>query len=228
MIWIYKINSKRLPHQVVYGDWDDFFMGGRPTEWGSTEWVPALQKVRRGDTVLAYQTDRNELVGIAHVVRQKTRGRYLELVLRLLPAAGARLALQRRVAAKGVKRSLPRGAAFGDPAKNKKVERAAMRFCAEYFRDRSWKVVDVHSENKGYDLICRRWRTTRHVEVKGCSGYATQFPITRREHDLWRTSPTFVLALVTRALTRGPDVQTFSRQEFDLFRFVPLAFMACR
>jgi hypothetical protein len=270
VIWIYKCNSRDLPYQRAYGDWDDFFMSGRPMQWGSTEWVPALQKARRGDTVLAYQTDRNELVGVARVVRQENRGRYRELILkplkrigvrvrplkdrspaiariaalqpgpiqtlylissrdarRLLSAARVRIQIKRRTAAHEARSGVPTGAGFGDPDRNRRVEQAAMRFCAKHFRDRGWRVLDVHSKNRGYDLLCRRKGTARHVEVKGAAGQRCQFPITKRERDLWSKSPTFVLALVTRALTRSPDVQIFSRQEFDLFRFVPLAFMAC-
>jgi hypothetical protein len=57
--WVYKCNSRQQPHQVAYGDWDDFF--GDPDgvgDWGSTEWVPPLAKLRRGDRIIAYQTDR--------------------------------------------------------------------------------------------------------------------------------------------------------------------------
>ena len=35
--------------------------------WGSVNYVPALQQLRTGHMVIAYQTDRNELVGITRV-----------------------------------------------------------------------------------------------------------------------------------------------------------------
>ena len=67
--WIYKCNARNKPHQVSFGDWDHFFAEPGDGKWGSTEWTPELCKARPEDTVLAYQTDRNEFVGIAKVVR---------------------------------------------------------------------------------------------------------------------------------------------------------------
>jgi hypothetical protein len=79
--WIYKCNSRDHPNQVVHGDWDGFFTDTVAQEWGSTEWVPALAQAKRGDVVLAYQTNRNELVGVAKVTALRSRGRYLDLIL---------------------------------------------------------------------------------------------------------------------------------------------------
>ena len=80
--WIYKCNARNRPHQVSFGDWDDFFAEPGDGEWGSTERIPELRKARPQDTVLAYQTDRNEFVGIAKVVRLRKRGAYQDLILR--------------------------------------------------------------------------------------------------------------------------------------------------
>jgi len=80
--WIYKCNSRNRPHQVTYGDWDRFFRQSGNREWGSTEWVPELAKAQGGDVVLAYQTDRNELVGVAEVVGLRRRGSHKHLMLR--------------------------------------------------------------------------------------------------------------------------------------------------
>jgi hypothetical protein len=64
--WIYKCNAKRRPHQRAYGDWNHFFQN--PGEhWGSSKWVPALADLKKGDLIIAYQTDRNLLVGLAKV-----------------------------------------------------------------------------------------------------------------------------------------------------------------
>ena len=70
--WIYKCNARNNEYQNAYGDWDDFFKPQSTRAWGSTEWIPSLGKLRQGDTVIAYQTDRNELVGVA-TVRQSCR-----------------------------------------------------------------------------------------------------------------------------------------------------------
>lgn len=80
--WIYKCNSRNRSHQVEFGDWDEFFAGDTSGEWGSTEWVPELAKANRGDVVLAYQTNRNELVGLAEVIELRTRGRFRDLILK--------------------------------------------------------------------------------------------------------------------------------------------------
>src|SRR6266516_7783613 len=65
--WVYKCNSKQYPYQHAWGDWRDFFNGNHNDPWGHTEWVPALEQLHRGDSINAYQTDRNELVGLAKV-----------------------------------------------------------------------------------------------------------------------------------------------------------------
>jgi hypothetical protein len=80
--WIYKCNARNAPHQVASGDWDEFFAEPGDGEWGSTEWTPDLHKAQPGDTILAYQTDRNEFVGIAKVVSQQKRGDYRDFILR--------------------------------------------------------------------------------------------------------------------------------------------------
>lgn len=82
MYWMYKCNNRRLAHQVAYGDWAEFFARGRASWWGSTEWVPQLANAVPGDVILAYQTDRNELVGLATVIRQRRRSHYQDLILR--------------------------------------------------------------------------------------------------------------------------------------------------
>ena len=103
MFWVYKCNSRNLPNQVVYGDWNDFFVAGRTGQWGSTEWVKALAKAASGDTILAYQTDRKELVGLAKVVALRPRGQYLDLILKPLKQIVVRLpalkALDEQIAA---------------------------------------------------------------------------------------------------------------------------------
>jgi hypothetical protein len=145
---------------------------------------------------------------------------------RLLSAAGVEYRGDRATVRGSAQRLELRGAGFGDPEKNRKVEQAAMRACGKYLTRRGWKVKDVHLENRGYDLLCRRSGSTRHVEVKGSSGSVFNFPITKRERDEWQRSSSFVLALVTRALSPKPATRLFDHEDFRRFRFVPLAFMA--
>lgn len=82
--WIYKCNAKKHPYQVASGDWDEVFASVEPSSWGSTEWTDELRKARAGDVILAYQTDRNELVGLARVVRFESRKGYRDIILRPL------------------------------------------------------------------------------------------------------------------------------------------------
>jgi hypothetical protein len=66
--WVYKCNSRGHSYQNAHGDWREFFddraAGGLVARWGWTSDVPALGDLQSCDMVLAYQTDRNELVGV--------------------------------------------------------------------------------------------------------------------------------------------------------------------
>ncbi len=89
--WIYKCNGRQHPYQVAYGDWNEFFSAGKADEWGSTEWVPDLTRLKVGDSILAYQTDRNELVGLAIVRGWRTRKSFLDLILQPKECIGAKV-----------------------------------------------------------------------------------------------------------------------------------------
>ena len=73
MAWyVYKCNSKNKTHQKHCGDWADLFRetsGGKIVSWGTSKVVPELAKLREDDRILAYQTDRNELIGVVQVTR---------------------------------------------------------------------------------------------------------------------------------------------------------------
>ncbi len=91
-IWVYKCNSRNLPYQRSYGDWAEFFRARRPRWWGRVAWTPELSKLRPGDIVLAYQSNRNELVGIAKVLRWKRHRRHgLLPILQPLQLVGVRI-----------------------------------------------------------------------------------------------------------------------------------------
>src|SRR5208337_2292520 len=64
--WVYKCNSRNREYQNAYGDWDQFF--DDPEEhWGKSEWVPELARLKVGDYIIAYQTNRNKIVGLTRV-----------------------------------------------------------------------------------------------------------------------------------------------------------------
>lgn len=69
--WVYKCNARNNSYQRAVGNWNDL-LDKRDGKWGSTEWIPALNRLKRGDFVLGYQTDRNEVV-LAARVRQSAK-----------------------------------------------------------------------------------------------------------------------------------------------------------
>jgi len=89
--WIYKCNSKRREHQRTWGDWTEVFASASAQRWGTTRIVPELAKAKIGDVVLAYQTDRNELVGIARVAKWLPDGKHKSLVVKPLRSIGVRV-----------------------------------------------------------------------------------------------------------------------------------------
>jgi hypothetical protein len=76
--WVYKCNSQKSENRRVSGDWDDFFEGSGG-EWGSKKKIPDLARLRQGDQVIAYQTDRNEIVGLTSVRQSCDTDGYLYL-----------------------------------------------------------------------------------------------------------------------------------------------------
>jgi hypothetical protein len=75
--WVYKCNNRDLPYQCAYGDWDDFDRQGG--HWGNIELIPQLGELSVGDRIIAYQTDRNELVGTTEVRQAFDKKGYLWL-----------------------------------------------------------------------------------------------------------------------------------------------------
>lgn len=89
--WVYKCNSKNREYQVAYGDWDSFFDRSRVGRWGSTKWGPSLAKLTPGDMIVAYQTDRNKVVGTCRMVRFKKNGPYKIVYLEPLERIGVKV-----------------------------------------------------------------------------------------------------------------------------------------
>ena len=56
--WVYKCNSRGG------GDWEPFTEGER-FEFGTNQYLGDMDDLRQGDKIVAYQSDRNKLVGIA-------------------------------------------------------------------------------------------------------------------------------------------------------------------
>ena len=71
--WVYKCNSDESRGNYLIGDWDAFFKKVQydpdDNTWGSSEDNKQLGKLNKGDMVVAYQTNRNELVGVCQVLK---------------------------------------------------------------------------------------------------------------------------------------------------------------
>jgi len=106
----------------------------------------------------------------------------------------------------------PRGAGYGDPASNAQVELAAMTLIEREYRRDGWSVHDVSSQNLGWDLTATRARTVQHLEVKGVSGVRPTILLTRNERDTAANDPSWLLVVVTQALT-APAVSRFDAAE---------------
>lgn len=91
MYWVYKCNSKDRDYQRTYGDWEEVFENRGSQWWGTTKIVSELSNAKVGDTILAYQTDRNELVGVARVVGWEPQGNFKRLILKPVRTIGVRV-----------------------------------------------------------------------------------------------------------------------------------------
>ena len=65
--YVYKCNSLMHDYQRAYGDWEALFETGKAMSWGSRLYLPVLGTLRKGDHIIAYQSNRNEIVGVADV-----------------------------------------------------------------------------------------------------------------------------------------------------------------
>ena len=83
--WIYKCNNKKKWHGHTYiGDWREFFeWGNKPETWGRLSKIPQLRELQPDDSVFAYQTERNELVGLLKMVKFDGDKVMLEVVEKL-------------------------------------------------------------------------------------------------------------------------------------------------
>ena len=84
--WVYKCNNKKEWHGRTYiGDWQEFFDDHEKGigTWGSVSVIPQLRELLPDDTIFAYQTERNELVGLLRMVRLSGDRVKLKVVERL-------------------------------------------------------------------------------------------------------------------------------------------------
>ena len=118
-------------------------------------------------------------------------------------------------------------AGFGDPAKNKEVERAAVEHVMGLLTGEGWQVKSVEDEKCGYDLQCVRPGSERHVEVKGIGGSMVGFIITQGELGRARNDPEFALYAVTEARSERRKAHPYTGSEMEnAFDFRPLQYFA--
>ena len=78
--WVYKCNNRQHEKQKVSGEWNEFFFGSYYNDsWGNVKNVPALADLKKDDMIIAYQTERNELVGVVQVQQPCAIDGYLYL-----------------------------------------------------------------------------------------------------------------------------------------------------
>jgi len=87
--WMYKCDSRGRTGRDS-GDWRFVFSGESKT-WGRLETLPELGNLRRGDIVLAYQSDRNELVGVVRVTGLVRKRGGLHLGVQPVEVIGAKV-----------------------------------------------------------------------------------------------------------------------------------------
>ena len=113
---------------------------------------------------------------------------------------------------------------FGTPEHRRKVERAAETAVIVHYRNKGFKCQRVTHLPCGYDFVFSKGKTILHVEVKGTSGAAPRFFLTRNEHTKgMKSNPDWRLAMVTAALI-DPKIVIYDSKElkksFDLEPYV--------
>src|ERR1019366_4730130 len=118
------------------------------------------------------------------------------------------------------------GVGFGDAMSNREVERAAIAYVKEILGNEGWGVTSVESKRIGFDLLCKKKKDERHVEVKGVRGPIPVFVITEGELRRAECDPYFWLYVVTDALD-SPNAHIMSGEEvIERYAFVALAYRA--
>ena len=116
--------------------------------------------------------------------------------------------------------------AFPDPQLRKRVEEAAISAAKDFLQNK-YRVKDRQKDNCGYDLLAKHRKTGEelHVEVKGASGTAMHFYMSRNEFR-YMPSPQWRLIMVCDALG-SVQVKLLAASEVrQMFSIEPFAWEA--
>lgn len=147
---------------------------------------------------------------------------------RLIKAASPSLTQPRQVSGLDSSPTSAFGQGFGDSETNPEVEQAAMEYVKKYYVSDGWKVKDESKiKNLGYDFLCKKKSLEKHVEVKGCRGAKEEFCLKISQKHHAETDDRFVLAVVTNALTKTPNLSCYTSLElFQNFELAPREYWA--
>jgi Protein NO VEIN, C-terminal len=102
------------------------------------------------------------------------------------------------------KQTSKKGSTFGFPleaATILAIEKASMEATAEYYKQRGFKIEEVHREYCGWDITATRKNVIYQVEVKGHLGDVIQFELTPNEYQKMQLLyETYRVSVVRRAL----------------------------
>lgn len=204
------------------------------TGWYSREFVFPVRIVKRLLASPVHKSQVYRTPGLRKVFAEATRRRpnlhpltttEVRLLQRLC-RVGERLMTGRDGSSESFPKAKHRGAGFGNPADNQRVERAAVEAIRRKLTKNGFRVQSVEAEKRGYDLLCAAPGRIWHVEVKGVSGHQLSFPITKNELTTAQNDPYFRIAVVTSALG-APKISIWTGNAFlRSFALVPLSFMA--
>jgi Protein NO VEIN, C-terminal len=107
-----------------------------------------------------------------------------------------------------------KGAGFGTPEQNARVEKAAIKAVRARLVSEGWTVRSAESEKVGYDLECINGKRCLHVEVKGIRGTKVSFILTNGERRRAAEDSQFQLVAVTSALSK-PALHRYQGPEME-------------
>jgi len=207
----------------------------RPRADPGAQWVlKPVERFERPVPLLEYRSSSDLIDGIFRNPRQmgtfvELTGKEEQLVKRLCGLARGGTSDWRAAAVPDEDVDSKSGAGFGDAASNRAVEKAAVRFVTRSLESDGWKVISVESKNVGHDLVARRKKVKRHIEVKGVKGSKPDFIITAGEARAALRDSDWEAWVVTSALSKSPKAVVFPGADLiQLYKLKPISYRAVR